>query len=712
MLGVVSMSFFETDIKIELIKDENSPYVKEVNQLADANKKTLGFCPYSVYRQRAKEPGILVAFVDGELAGYLLWSVVINRNKNYTRLWQLCIKQEYQGKKIARRLNDELVKLARPLSSQIKFHCKSDYGIDEMWRALGYSSVFDKPAKRQGDILTDWSMQFIDPNLPSIFSYVNSENLSFKCSIDAYTLQKFTKENPRKDSVEWLRSYLGVCVTSEIFNEIKISYPENQEELWSLVKSHFSQQDCENVDFQKYFKSLKIILSEQDVKLDVVIIRHIARCLASEISYFITERNELLNLSSLFYQKTGLRIISIEDAINLREGNTDKIEYQPLLLENKSVQLNALNDSILKDVSQAIEYRYPDLNHDKFLEKIRYYDNQKNNFHCHILVYENEPYILFVYDTSQKRCIEVPILRIIRETNLTSTLLNFVVNKLLEITISHNCSFLKITDPNLGELEKVILESQYFIKNQKGFEWIKACDRDTLNSQKVITFLNQCSRNNPEYSNLSQILVSWLSSEEALQDPFYTMDMERLLWPLKIENAYMPNFIIPIKPEYAKELFDKDLAKENLFGSRRSDLFLSLDTVYYKSLKGNGGLNKAPARIFWYVSQSKDYGYSNLSSIRACSQVDHVFIDAPEVLYEKFQHLGLYDLEQIKCCSNSKSEQVMAIKFSHTEQLLKPIGLEKIRQCLKKNVSMQSIIKISQPQFIELYRLGFNLKVK
>ena len=200
------MSSLESDVRIELIKDPNSSFIQEIINLADANKKTLGFCPYCFYQQRAKNPGILVAFINGDLAGYLIWSV--NKNKNYTRLWQLCVKQEHKGKKLAKRLNDELVKLARPLSSQIQFHCKSHYGIDEMWRALGYSSIFDKPAKRPGDTLTDWSMRFINPNLPSIFSYIDSENLALKCSIDAYTLQKFIKENPSENSVEWLRSYL------------------------------------------------------------------------------------------------------------------------------------------------------------------------------------------------------------------------------------------------------------------------------------------------------------------------------------------------------------------------------------------------------------------------------------------------------------------------------------------------------------------------
>lgn len=124
---------------------------------------------------------------------------------------------------------------------------------------------------------------------------------------------------------------------------------------------------------------------------------------------------------------------------------------------------------------------------------------------------------------------------------------------------------------------------------------------------------------------------------------------------------------------------------------------------------GHGGLKKEPARILWYVSQSGDRGHSNLSSIRACSQVDKVLIDSPEEAYRKFQHLGYYNLEQVKRCA--LNNKVMAIKFGHTELLDHPISLQKINQCLESNAPLQSPRKISQAEFITLYRLGFDLKV-
>ena len=95
-------------ITIELLNDVNSPFLKEINKLADLNSKTLGFNPYPFYEKHVKAPGILIAVSSSnELTGYLIWSV--NKLKNQARLWQLCIKDKFRGQKITHLLNTELV---------------------------------------------------------------------------------------------------------------------------------------------------------------------------------------------------------------------------------------------------------------------------------------------------------------------------------------------------------------------------------------------------------------------------------------------------------------------------------------------------------------------------------------------------------------------------------------------------------------------------
>lgn len=690
----------EDNVEIKLIHEDSS-LVKEINKLADENAKTLGFLPYSFYKQRAKKSGVFVALIDEDLAGYLIWST--NSKTRYIRIWQLCIQPKYRGQKIARKLNDHLINHINKEARGIRLECRVDYGIDGLWISLGYSPIAEKPAKTEGCTLKVWSMDFIASSYPSIFS---SDYNSLKCSIDAYTLYQIVNEGS-EGTIQWLRSELQICITDAIFVEIDQVYsdqPETKKYLRNLVSSNFSKSLSNPDDFQSNYEEIKNKLKTNEVSLSDIDISHIARCLSSDICYFLTSKKNLLDLSNFLYSQTKVRVISYEEAIDLKNDNPDELTYQPTRLENADLQILNLENSDLDKIVEKICSIYLDSNRQTLLATLKEYLLSSTNFEFKVLTYENKPCVFYV-STFENNNIEVPFIRLTSDLSLSSTLFNFVINRLVENGISSKCFFVKISDSGLGDLEKSSLENQYFTKSRDTDIWLKTCYRETLPSQAITQHLNQISQAVPEYENIGQFISSYLESQNVL----YGIDIERILWPLKIEDCNIPSFIIPIKPEYAKELFDGNLAKETLFGVQRSDLFLSLDRVYYKSPMGHGGLKKEPARILWYVSQSGDRGHSNLSSIRACSQVDKVLIDSPEEAYRKFQHLGYYNLEQVKrCASNHK---VMAIKFSHTELLDHPISLQKINQCLESNAPLQSPRKISQAEFITLYRLGFDLKV-
>jgi hypothetical protein len=262
-----------------------------------------------------------------------------------------------------------------------------------MWCALGYSSIFEKPAKTLGHTLKVWSMQFIS-NDRSIFSLNTSDLTNLKCSIDAYTLQKFIEQNKQETSIEWLRSYLGICVTDEIFNEIDKVYHKNKKNLWNLVKSQFLNQECDPLKFQESYKIIKDILAKNNLELDEINTRHIARCLAADIPYFVTQKSDLLNLSSYLYMNTGVQIISLEEAIDLREINPDVVEFQPSRLENKTVQLESLNTFNLEEIGTAIHQFYPNSNKETLFKSLQKYNNDSANFGNFMLVYEGEPHIL------------------------------------------------------------------------------------------------------------------------------------------------------------------------------------------------------------------------------------------------------------------------------------------------------------------------------
>ena len=208
-----------------------------------------------------------------------------------------------------------------------------------------------------------------------------------------------------------------------------------------------------------------------------------------------------------------------------------------------------------------------------------------------------------------------------------------------------------------------------------------------------------------EYNFCRQI-ADTLSRSDNVQDTHLIANIERSLYPAKITEAGIPNFIVPIRPEWAENLFDEELAKQNIFGARK-ELALRREVVYYRSVKNSGGL-KAPGRILWYVSQGSKAGrYYQVQAIRACSRLEEVVVDTPNSLFRQFRRLGVYAFEDVlKTANNNQQSKVMAIKFSDTEIFNKPIFFDKIKEVLEKNITLQSPYKITEEQFYKLYNEG------
>jgi GNAT superfamily N-acetyltransferase len=697
------------EIKVVLARTD-SRYLEDVRQLADDNIKTLSFQPYSFFKKYAQDPGILVATVDKKFCGYLIWS--INPKKSHARVWQLCIAPEYRGNGIARALNSEMVDRTKDKVRSVYLECKANYGIDNMWRKLGYVPTHEKDAKTPGDVLKRWSIRY--NSIPSIFDPDSfMRDYKTKSAIDAATLYQLNQERKSRQaeslSIDWIRYNLGVCVTDEIFNEIDKNYEGNDRQiLRSIVGDNFANQECDLQNFNKNLKKLQDFLTISNIDLDDVCIRHIARCAATDIPYLITSQDKLSSLQDEFYVNFGVRLVSLQDMINLQEETTNQLNYQPYRLINSSIKRSDLSSWDLNQLVPSVQKISSPQNKNNLLMELRSYVKNKDTFKSIVLSIDDLPSILVVYDLSKldDKIIEIPIFRILKDVRISDTLANYIIHEILKKTIDNNSDFLIVTDENLEKSEEKILRNQYFIKKNNFSQWIKCCRRGVFNSQGIIDFLSNLSNEVKEYHEVSGMITSTLRVEDNLIDSIPTIDIERLLWPLKIENSKIDNFIVPIKPEAAKELFDDRLAQENLFGVNKSSLFFSLESVYYRTPYANGGLTRSPSRILWYVSQSKDGGYSNLSSIRACSQVDDVIVDEPEHLHKKFQHLGFYNLPQIKKCASPKGK-VMAIKFSHTELFDTTVSLKLVKKYLNSKAPIQAPIKISNDNFIRLYRLGF-----
>ena len=103
--------------------------------------------------------------------------------------------------------------------------------------------------------------------------------------------------------------------------------------------------------------------------------------------------------------------------------------------------------------------------------------------------------------------------------------------------------------------------------------------------------------------------------------------------PLKINIDFVPNYIVPIEPRWAKDLFDPSVSPPELWSSPMEKI-LNPTSVYYKS-PGGFARGLQSSRIIWYVS--KDSAFPQAKSLRCSSIMTLRVTGKAKDLYRRFR---------------------------------------------------------------------------
>ncbi|MDJ0600921.1 MAG: GNAT family N-acetyltransferase [Crocosphaera sp.] len=707
-------------VRIEPI-NETSPYLPEVNKLGDSNKATLGFFSKGAFEEKARNKQILVALSDhGEFMGYLMYRTVKSHNR--ISVIHLCIKDNYRGQGLARQLLDYL----KSVTSQyrgIELRCRRDYGIDNMWSKLGFYAVYDKKAKTKGKLLTYWWLDYGHPNLLSLINDQKSESklsiiIDYSIFQEIYLHNHSSKpqEEKGKDSkallADWIEPNIEMWVTHEILNKInKINDYQKRKDIRDVFLG-LSRINYTDKQYQKFLKSIESFIKLNDLPIDQSYIRHIAQSLASGINTILTKNVDILKLSDQFYEEFKVIIISPNDFIKRFDDIEQQKNYQSRLfagihslkqLPIKLEEVNKLKHDLVNNCSEE-EQQY-------FLENLRNFLFKKDTHECLIIKDEdNESVAIIVYNRSKRDQLEIPLMRISKHY-LAETVVRYLLFTSISLSAQEGRQLTKITDKYLQDKIINIIQEYHFIETENELLKLNFSLIDTKkNIANQLTTLENSLLNSPSFFlNLSKTLKQNNLSREAI------LQIERYLFPLKIIDHDIYNFIIPIQPIWAANLFDKELAEQTLWGFSKIELGLNREAVYYKSKRSPKTLHPGiSGRILWYVSSSsdkKDRGFYNIGCIRACSRLDEVIIDTPKELYRKYRHLGIYELSNlIQVANNDEYKEIMAIKFSDTESFKHPVSLKDVQEILENKTTFTSSTYINNEKFAIIYKQGMKGK--
>lgn len=208
-------------------------------------------------------------------------------------------------------------------------------------------------------------------------------------------------------------------------------------------------------------------------------------------------------------------------------------------------------------------------------------------------------------------------------------------------------------------------------------------------------------------------LVEWLGEVEARadlrgaaselsgMDAGRSSELEGALWPLKLADADLNSYLLPIRARYADELLGTDLAAPRLL-HREAHLGVAREHVYYRAPRRDVEM---PARLVWYVSG--DRRQPGAQAVRAVSRLVETVIDEPKRLFERFRHLGVYTRADVE--GAAKNGRAMALRFVDTERMASPIPLVRLRQLAKEagqTLVLESARKLLPTLFADLYQEG------
>jgi len=680
---------------------KNMPIASEsIYSLWRKSSKTLGFFPKGAFEEYAQKNQIIVAINnEGELGGYLLYRLARRR----VAITHLCVKERYRGNGLARLMFEELKNKTNDCEG-VSLKCKRDYGVDGLWSRLGFNPTAENRGRgADGGILTYWWYDYGNASLfKNIFETYNDDLL--KIAIDANIFYDFDSNISVTDEsksllADWLDDKILIFLTPEIHNEINRCDDEKKREKERIRVSYFEMIPNYPDKFHEIERGIRelypSVISEQD-KSDI---RQLSHVIAAGIDYFITRDGNVLKKAEALYNKYTVSVMRPCDLIINIDRLEREVDYKPARLAGTQVKIQKID--YVNETALANDFQRHELRETKsqFLDKFRSILRNPIDNDCYIIMNDASENIgLICYEKNQSGELTVPLIRAAK-IKIEYTIIYYLVFKSILDSYESGNYVTKITDNHVSNEVLSIIKKNGFSATEDGF--IKINLHKTGDIPAITSHLSEINKleNKRVYDVIESLQKMDASNKEA------SWSAEKLIWPGKLLDANIENFIVSIRPGWARELFDHELSNADLFGTSL-ELALNVESAYYRSVKNSGGLSY-PSRILWYAST--DSKHKSLG-VRACSQLEEIVIGKPKELFNQFRRLGVYRWNDVYNLADKNLEnKVMVLRFKNTEVFKNTVSYNTVCEILRKNnvgVQLLSPTKIQSNIFNEIYTLG------
>jgi predicted nucleic acid-binding protein len=509
-------------------------------------------------------------------------------------------------------------------------------------------------------------------------------------------------EDARALLADWLRTELALCVTPEIYVEIDRHPASSQRNDERSYAQTFVQITVPFNDAQAIASELRALYPKKPNRNDISDMLHTAYAILGDADFLVTRDQELLDLADQIELKFNLAVVSpVELIVHLDELNRVS-DYQPARLSGSSITIGRIRS---EQIDEFVGIFQNSRNETKgaFRNKLMHMLASPLNYQLQTIESSGNAIGLVGESRDKTGQLQLTLLRVVRNS-LEKTLYRHLLLKAVQTAATDKRLLLKVIDDSLSDEAIVALQELSFAKVDGG--WLRLVLPILKTTEQLLFTINHLTELYPEEGEnilrIEEVVAGKIASREI--DALW--EVEKMLWPAKLIDLILPCFVVPIRPYWAEQLFDDQLANQTLFGAK-PELVLNRENVYYRSARPN--ILNFPARILWYVSDHA--GYRGAKHIRAYSRLDEVMVAGPKDLYKLFRRLGVYEWEHIFAIAGEDIQQpVMAIRFSDTELFEKPVSWDDVQQILEAEdghrSQFQSPTSISSECFWKLYQMS------
>lgn len=685
-------------MNIEILSD-NDNLLKEVVKLGTKNSKTLGHFPEGAFIEHAKKGNIICALDDDKhLLGYILFS--ITQSKRTIRIVHLCISEDHRNKGVAKSLLDTVKNKYSLLLKGVFLSCREDYvSATKFWKKYGFKAIGRRRSKsKKENYLIKWWYDFGNHDL---FSLQNADSEKAKALLDANILIKLRDKSEDEQTgskylmADWLMDEIDYYFAPEVFNEILRDSDRSRAEstrqfVREFCEAKFNPDSRDNI----FTKIDQFICGTSDN--DISDKKQLAECIAAEIEYFITTDRKILDADEEVFKLYGVQVLRPTDFILMLDQVNNQSNYVSTRIAGVNFEYKKLETKEIDALTKLFLDKGKGEKKHQLRDLLTNIASNINDSQVKI-VQNNEGYKLGFWGAELKNDIlEISVIRT-SNSKLSNTLFKQLIFDAINYGLSKGKKQIIVSDKYLNITEQETLESLNFILNNG--VWMKLA----LNGITKSHTLFSTNRVPSEIYDTTRI-----KEKLSVPNENFKCEVERMFWPLKFSDLDIPVYIIPIKPHWASQLFDHYMSSTDLFGAL-PELVWNRENIYYRSV--NPVSEKAPARILWYASDSKNSQSGRIKSVIACSYLDEVLIGEVKGLFQKFKKFGIYDWKDVfGLAKNNLNTSIKALKFSDTEVFKNPVSFKKVNEILvqkgRNKNTFASPLKVNTEIFLEIYKLG------